>query len=308
MSGKFKSRKELFSRRDFLRMGLTAGGIFALSQTPFLYEIGETIPSVHGQSASIVIAPALIRPDCSVAEYLSSVGRPRTSLGKQKESEGWRFDTEWDDTYETVLLPNPNYSPVQGRAYFRAKYDADINRLYAIGIWPLKTTIVAGDILNLWFDTRYSGSSATSFDRLGFWAGWDEKGVKGGWVVRGKGENYYWDDMPSDFKWNCGLAASPYSQNKHLVFKLDVQPTMSDTQELPKKMAVVIGNYVDHKYFTNPQDVDLDVTSTWADGLYPPASQAIPELPKSLGLGIVPITVGMALLFLKGRYGARKCI
>ena len=146
--------KKLFSRRDIVKGILYGGAGLAVAEAaqvvspvsnlpvirdlPVVKELNTTaeivklIPKASalgsgpggGMGGDLTIAPALIVPDCSRAEYLSSEGLPRTALGQQKESTLGPYTDEWCDTYESVLLPstNPDNVPLSSKTYFRPKY------------------------------------------------------------------------------------------------------------------------------------------------------------------------------------------
>ncbi|MEM4251185.1 MAG: twin-arginine translocation signal domain-containing protein, partial [Candidatus Bathyarchaeia archaeon] len=166
----------LSTRRNFLK-GAALGAV-AAAVANFVPEVraatgGGGDASQFGSNI-IPIAPMLVKADCSVAQILAA--NEKTALGIQNESRLGPYTNEFCDTYETVLLPNPNYNPISGQAYFRAKHGE--GRFQALGIWPGKTSVNAGDCINVCFDTENLGTTKTNSKQLVLFVGLDKMGRK----------------------------------------------------------------------------------------------------------------------------------
>lgn len=241
----------------------------------------------------IKIYPGLVIPDCTTPEIFYAKDMPKTRLAEREKEKTEGLTLEWDDTLEEQLYENGyNKVPINDEGIIRAKYSKELNRLWLMGMRPLKTTLDAWDRILLYFQANRENNykptkedtaiAVTYNDREGLdiYSSPGGQATQTGWLSQWRPDKSVVASM--------GLVANPYSkkEEKTLVVKVEmlldeVNPHMLGIEMLDMgRMGVAMGNTKNQSGISNPENMYYPVPYTLADAEYVPQELAVDFFPK----------------------------
>jgi len=205
-------------------------------------------PVVRGHSGDVVT--------CYRAIYPVTIG------------DGKLDQTEWEDSVEVVLTPNPK-APPGLVGYFRAKHDGTY--LYCLFEHLNWTRIDLGDEVIISIDTKHDGGSLPQPDDFSLAVVNVETSRAKAALTYGERKpwpRFYPIQAPSDVVYDMFLDSSSHSLGKHFIVEVKM-PLSTITKKVPTAVGFnpVISNYNrwSDVALLYPSGSNHNIPNTWAD-------------------------------------------